>query len=37
MAQDLGKKIFQSRPDLILNIGNEYLTFMLMDHIRKFY
>lgn len=37
MDQELPKKIFQNRPDLILNIDNEYMTFMLMDHIRKFY
>lgn len=37
MEQELPKKIFQNRPDLILNIDNEYMTFMLMDHIRKFY
>ena len=28
---NLAKRIFQSRPDLILNIGNEYLTMQLMD------
>ena len=33
----LAKKIYQSRPDLILNIDNEYMTFMLMDEIRKYY
>jgi hypothetical protein len=37
MDQELPKKIFQGRPDLIMNIDNEYMTFMLMDHIRKFY
>lgn len=35
--QQLPKKIFQSRPDLILNIDNEYMTFMLMDEMRHFY
>ena len=34
---DLPKRIYQSRPDLILNIDNEYMTFMLMDEIKKFY
>jgi hypothetical protein len=33
----LPKKIFQKRPDIILNIDNEYMTFMLMDEIRRFY
>jgi hypothetical protein len=37
MGQDLSKRIYQSRPDLILNIDNEYLTFMLMDEIREYY
>ena len=31
------KRIYQSRPDLILNIDNEYMTFMLMDEIKRFY
>ena len=34
---DLPKRIYQSRPDLILNIDNEYLTFMLMDEIKEYY
>jgi hypothetical protein len=37
MDQELPRKIFQARPDLIMNIDNEYMTFMMMDHIRKFY
>jgi hypothetical protein len=37
MEQDLPKKIYQGRPDLILNIDNEYMTFMLMDNLRKYY
>ena len=37
MASDLPKRIYQSRPDLILNIDNEYMTFMLMDDIKKYY
>jgi hypothetical protein len=32
---NLPKKIYQSRPDLILNIDNEYMTFMLMDDIKS--
>ena len=31
------KRIYQSRPSLILNIDNEYMTFMLMDELKKFY
>lgn len=31
------KKIYQSRPSLILNIDNEYMTFLLMDEIKAFY
>ena len=34
---DLPKRIYQSRPNLILNIDNEYMTFMLMDEIKKQY
>jgi hypothetical protein len=37
MAAELPKKIYQSRPSLILNIDNEYMTFLLMDEIRSFY
>ena len=35
MNVELPKKIFQSRPDVILNIDNEYQTFLLMDEIRS--
>ena len=35
MEAQLPKKIHQSRPSLILNIDNEYMTFMLMDEIRS--
>ena len=31
------KRIYQSRPDLILNIDNEYMTFLLMDDLQKYY
>jgi len=31
MEIDLPKRIYQSRPDLILNIDNEYMTFLLME------
>ena len=34
MDAQLPKKIYQSRPSLILNIDNEYMTFLLMDEIR---
>jgi len=35
MRVDLPKRIFQSRPDLVLNIDNEYMTFMLMDELKS--
>ena len=35
MNVELPKKIFQSRPDVILNIDNEYQTFLIMDEIRS--
>ena len=31
----LPRRIFQSRPDLVLNIGNEYLTMMLMEDLKS--
>lgn len=37
MDGDVPKRIYQSRPNLVLNIGNEYLSFMLMDELRKYY
>ena len=37
IAAQLPKKIYQSRPSLILNIDNEYMTFLLMDEIKKYY
>lgn len=37
MQAELPKKIYQSRPNLILNVDNEYMTFLLMDEIKKFY
>ena len=33
----LPQKIYQSRPSLILNIDNEYMTFLLMDDITAYY
>ena len=35
MNVEMPKRIFQSRPDLILNIDNEYMTFLLMDEIKS--
>jgi len=37
MDQKVCKKIFQRRPSLVLNIDNEYMTFLLMDELRRFY
>ena len=37
MNVELPRKIYQSRPDLILNIDNEYMTFLMMDELRKYY
>ena len=31
LAADIPKRIYQSRPHIVLNIGNEYLSFMLME------
>ena len=31
----LPRRIFQSRPDLVLNVGNEYLTMMLMEDLKS--
>ena len=33
MDIDLPKRIYQSRPALVLNIGNEYLSMMLMEEL----
>ncbi len=35
MGVELPKRIYQSRPSLILNIDNEYMTFLLMDELRS--
>lgn len=37
MEANVPKRIYQSRPSLVLNIGNEYLSFMMMEELRKFY
>lgn len=34
---DLPKRIFQSRPSIVLNLGNEYLTMQLMTELKKYY
>ena len=31
LENNVPKRIYQSRPGLVLNIGNEYLTFQLME------
>lgn len=31
----LPRRIFQSRPDIVLNLGNEYLSMMLMDDLKS--
>ena len=33
--QDLPKRIYQSRPHIVLNIGNEYLSMMLMEELKS--
>jgi len=35
--KDVAKKIYQSRPSLVLNIDNEYLTMQLMEEFKKYY
>ena len=35
MRVQVPRKIYQSRPDLILNIDNEYMTFLMMDEVRS--
>ena len=38
MEAQLPKKIYQSRPSMILNLGNEYMTFLMMEELnRKLY
>lgn len=37
MDQGIPKKIFQSRPNLVLNIGNEYITFQMMAELASKY
>lgn len=37
MDAQLPKRIHQSRPSLIVNVDNEYMTFMLMEEIKKYY
>lgn len=35
IEHDLPKRIHQNRPSLILNIDNEYMTYLLMDEIQR--
>ena len=35
MEANVPKRIYQSRPSLVLNIGNEYLSFMMMEELRS--
>ena len=35
MEVDLPKKIYQARPNLVLNIDNEYMSFMLMEEFKS--
>lgn len=37
MEAQLPKKIYQSRPDMILNLGNEYMTTLLMEELQPYY
>jgi hypothetical protein len=37
MEAQLPKKIYQSRPSMILNLGNEYMTFLMMKELSPFY
>merc|ERR1719329_877408 len=34
---DIPNKIYQARPNLVLNIGNEYLAMLMMDQLREYY
>jgi len=34
---EVARRIYQSRPDLVLNIGNEYMTRNLMGDLAKYY
>ena len=33
MEANVPKRIYQSRPNLVLNIGNEYMTMMMMEEL----
>lgn len=33
VEHEIPKRIYQSRPNLVLSIGNEYLTFLLMEEL----
>ena len=35
MHIELPRRIYQVRPDLVLNIDNEYVTFLLMEQLQS--
>ena len=35
MENDILKRVHQTRPSLILNIDNEYMTFLLMEQMKS--
>ena len=35
--QNVPKRIYQSRPNIVLNIGNEYVSFQLMEQLSEYY
>ena len=37
VEQSIPKRIYQARPNLVLNIGNEYLTMNLMEELASYY
>jgi hypothetical protein len=37
LKADIPKNIYRSNPNIVLNIGNEYFTFMMMNEFKKYY
>jgi hypothetical protein len=37
LKADVPKNIYRSNPNIVLNIGNEYFTFMMMNEFKKYY
>lgn len=37
LKADVPKNIYRSNPNVVLNIGNEYFTFMMMTEFKKYY